>query len=216
MFSSQWVTTFPTHKWFLTNAEFTEAAAAYLGLESPACTYLVGKKVDKSSTTLDKYGDALTSVNTVSGQFRTRHDSAKHAMYRTFKWMQTDVEMEALNVFSQHIPQAGQRELFQTNEARMKTRQGIVPDFVAHIAHDGPKRRQIFELKFIGKNKTRYPKKRDLTKERCVDKRANGLTKEYEKKARDGDKKYCGIQGDTKGPILRTLESFGDVQGRPH
>jgi len=84
---------------------------------------------------------------------------------------------------------------------------------VAHIAHDGPKRRQIFELKFIGKNKTRYPKKRDLTKERCVDKRANGLTKEYEKKARDGDKKYCGIQGDTKGPILRTLESFGDVQG---
>lgn len=95
----------------------------------------------------------------------------------------------------------------------MKTRQGIVPDFVAHIAHDGPKRDQIFELKFIGKNKTRYPIKRDLTKERCVDKRADGLTKEYEKKARKADKKYCGIQGDIKGPILRTLESFGDVQG---
>ena len=31
--------------------------------------------------------------------------------------------------------------------------------------------------------------------------------------ARKVDKKYCGIQGDTKGPILRTLESFGDVQG---
>ena len=212
-FSTQWVTAFPCFRWFLTNAEFTQVAAAYLGLASPACLALVGKKVDRSSSRLDRYGDALTSVKQCSGQLKTRHDSAKHAMFRTFKWMHIDVEMEALNVFSQHIPQAQLSESFRTNESRMKTRQGIVPDFVAHIAHDGPKRRQIFELKFIGKNKTRYPMKRDLTQERCVDKRADGLTKEYEKKARNGDKKYCGTQGDTKGPILRTLESLGDVKG---
>ena len=95
-FSTQWVTAFPSFRWFLTNAEFTQVAAAYLGLASPACLALVGKKVDRSSSRLDRYGDALTSVK------------------------------------------------------------------------------------------------------QC---------------ARNGDKKYCGTQGDTKGPILRTLESLGDVKG---
>ena len=56
--SSAWLLALPGADSSLSNAEFSEAAAANLCLPSPACTGLVGETV-KGSRKVDKYGDNI-------------------------------------------------------------------------------------------------------------------------------------------------------------
>ena len=68
------------------------------------------------------------------------------------------------------------------------------------------------ELKSVSSNKSRYPRNpRPAT--RAVDRRAAGLTVEYERKARKCDTEYCGTVPGQVGPVLAKLQSFGEVTG---
>ena len=212
LFGGRWVTAFPCFRWFLTNAEFTQVSAAYLGLPSPACLALAGQPVADTEHKLDAHGDALTSVKQCSGHIRKRHDSILRAILATFRYVQVDGQREPLNEFARQIPQARQQQ-FKADESRMASRQGIVPDFLMDLAHEGPKREMYFELKTVGHNGTRYPPGRKLTDEKRVDVRAAGLAAEYERKARNADAKYCGTQGLAVGPVLRALRQKDAVRG---
>ena len=68
------------------------------------------------------------------------------------------------------------------------------------------------ELKGLSSNKTRYPRNPRPTI-RAVDRRADGLTSEYERKARNCDSQYCGTQPGQVGPVLAKIQSFGEVTG---
>ena len=70
----------------------------------------------------------------------------------------------------------------------------------------------LAELKGISSNKSRYPRNPRLAT-RAVDRRAAGLTAEYERKARKGDEEYCGTPEGEVGPILSKLQSFGEITG---
>ena len=48
---------------------------------------------------------------------------------------------------------------------------------------------------------------------RAVDRRANLLSGEYRKKARDVDRQYVGTPEGEVGPVERKLEQYGDLQG---
>ena len=66
------------------------------------------------------------------------------------------------------------------------------------------------ELKGISSNESRYPRN-PRPAARAVDRRAAGLTAEYERKARKCDTNYCGTEFGDVGPVIARLHSFGDV-----
>ena len=70
----------------------------------------------------------------------------------------------------------------------------------------------LAELKGISSNESRYPRN-PRPAARAVDRRAAGLTAEYERKARKCDTNYSGTQAGNVGPVLARLQSFGEVTG---
>ena len=84
----------------------------------------------------------------------------------------------------------------------------------------------LCELKCMSASNTRYPRRRRPGGEaRAVDRRAEGLTEEYAKSARETDWTYCGIpkpprvrRGEPQpvrqiGPVENKLNTFGRVNG---
>ena len=70
----------------------------------------------------------------------------------------------------------------------------------------------LAEIKCLSSNKSRNPRNsRPAT--RAVDRRAAGLTAEYERKAKKCDRDYCGTAPGEVGPVLAKLQSFGEVTG---
>ena len=121
--SSAWLLALPGAESSLSNAEFSEAAAANLCLPSPACKGRVGETV-KGRTVIDKYGDNVQSTCLPGDHWRQRHDMIKHVIYRLCLWAGLPCEQEVFNIFSRHIPQVGLSRI-----ERERDRQGMIPDF---------------------------------------------------------------------------------------
>ena len=93
----------------------------------------------------------------------------------------------------------------------MRKRQGLVPDFLAHVAIDGPERPLLLELKTLHYGSSTYPH----GPERCgaVARRARTLPGEYAAKARAVDRQYCGATPRDIGPVERLLQTYEPVRG---
>ena len=99
-----------------------------------------------------------------------------------------------------------------------------MPDF--KVRGEGGDGDELCELKFISACKTRYPRNpRPRAGTRRVDRRADGLTDEYCKTAREVDWRHCGTPRPPPaqpgaalpprqiGPVETRLNSFGQVKG---
>ena len=121
-------------------------------------------------------------------------------------WAGVPVQSEVFHLFSQVIPQRGLSRI-----ERGRKREGIVPDFKL-LGREAGEEAFLAEIKCISSNKSRYPRNpRPAT--RAVDRRAAGLTAEYERKAKKCDRDYCGTAPGEVGPVLAKLQSFGEVTG---
>ena len=82
----------PTPGQCISNLQYTEGAAKYLGVDSPLCAGRVGEaiagKLHRGSDEpwlVDRYGNNIYSVQ-LEDQFRTRHDGVKLVIPRVARW----------------------------------------------------------------------------------------------------------------------------------
>ena len=227
-FSSQWVTALPLHPAYeIPNGEFSEVAARFLGVPSPACKSHVGHSIaglkylkrardsrgrvwpKGTPHTMDEHGDALASV-TIEGNFEQRHDVVKRAIDNVAHYCGVRVNTEVYGLFAGDIPQPAAAAI----EANRRKRQGLVPDFelVGWC-------RALAELKLFGCCASHYiddakvlhmpaaASRRGLTvgdRRVPVMERARSVPGEYEKNLRDIDA--------PDGRLLQRLRSYGQVR----
>ena len=203
--TAHWLLALPGPETGLSSAVFVEAAAAHLCLPSPACSDKVGQKVGR--TTVDIYGDKVRSVALPGDGFRTRHDTIKQLISRMCIWAGLNSECEVFGRFSGLIQQEGLNRM-----ERGRKRQGLVPDFLIELPLEGRRGSEqvLAELKVISCCPTRY---KSSNTSRAVDKRAGELHLEYVRKAKNIDRQFNLTEEGQKGPVLRKLETFGQVHG---
>ena len=131
---------------------------------------------------VDKFGDAVMCSNQIPGDsWRTRHDTVKQQIVIEAALAKIPTDCEVYGLFSDLLPAAleGVGGELQFGRAR----QGKVPDFKFLVPSP--------ELKVINAGKTWYPRGKDG---RGVERRANGLTKEYERVLRGYDVRFHGAE----------------------
>ena len=203
--SSQYLACLPHSQTSFTSAEFSEGVAAHLCVPSPACSTRMGEVV-LGRQVVDKFGDEVISAKLCGDGWRTRHTQMEKLIIKKCAWAGVPIQSEVFHLFSQVIPQRGLSRI-----ERGRKRNGIVPDF-KFPGWGAGEETFLAELKGISSNKSRYPRNpRPAT--RAVDRRAAGLTAEYERKARKCDTEYCGTVPGQVGPVLAKLQSYGEVTG---
>ena len=129
------------------------------------------------------------------------------------------VVCEVFNQFSDCIPQEALSRI-----ERGRHRQGLVRDF--KMPGEQGEGDILCEVKCMSASKSRYPQNpRQGAGTRAVDRRADGLTADYTRKAREMDHQHCGVprppparDGEAQpprqvGPVERRLQGFGRVRG---
>ena len=216
--TTAWLLCLPQADSSFTSAEFSEAFAAFLRLPSPACKSRVGEPVPGRGR-LDCWGDSLVNAAMRGDGWRRRHDSVKLCIRGLLRWAGLAFDCEVFNLFAHNIPQAGLARI-----ERGRRRQGLVPDFkLRGVGGEGD---ILCELKLMSASRSRYPRNptpRDGR--RAVDRRADGLSEEYARKARQVDWEYGGNPRPPPQPrgapapprvigrVERQLLSFGRVRG---
>ncbi|CAE8642970.1 unnamed protein product [Polarella glacialis] len=210
-FSTAWVTCWPSRDAYLTNAEFGEVAARYLGLPSPACSAVIGERIAGTKLTVDAHGFRLGSASLAGDGWRTQRDCLKWRLVEDAKEMGVPVRAEVYGLFASCLPHA-QRQHFDSMPARQ--RQGIVPDFQITVQWDsrGPARQLLLELKTLHFGVSAYP---PATLARCgpVARRAEAIPREYAAKAMRLDTLHCGTAPGCIGPVQQRLLALGTVRG---
>ena len=153
--------------------------------------------------TVDKFGDSIMSEVLPGDHWRIRHDKVKMAIHSLRVWARLPVTVEVWGLFSHLIPVQA-----LTRMEKGRRRQVIVPDF--RLEMPNPTGHQLAELKIISCCETWYPVG---CRTRGTDKRANGLQREYRKKAKKVDQEVLGVEEQQKGPVEKRLEEFGDLLG---
>ena len=136
---------------------------------------------------LDRYGARLTTARLPGDGWRTQHDAIKWRLVQDAGEMHMRMRHEVYGLFAECIPQQGRRAM---DGLPLRKRQGLVPDFLMHVAIEGPERPLLFELKTLHYGTSTYTN----AESRChaVDRRARELPREYAAKAREIDRKFCG------------------------
>ena len=131
------------------------------------------------------------------------------------------VVCEVFNQFSDCIPQEALSRI-----ERGRHRQGLVRDF--KMPGEQGEGDILCEVKCMSASKSRYPRNpRQGAGTRAVDRRADGLTADYTRKAREMDHQHCGVPRPPPaqaqdgvaqpprqvGPVERRLQRFGRVRG---
>ena len=186
-FSTVWVTCWPQPECYLTNSEFLEVTARYLGLPSPMCEVLAGAPIVGSRQTLDRYGCNLASLPLPGDGWRQQHDNIKWRVIEDAKDAGVPVRPEVYGLFAACIPQHSRR-LF--DKLPVRKRQGLVPDLELTLQWDGagPERPLLFEFKTLHHAASTYPHADGRCK--AVNRRARALPAEYCRKARAVDRNY--------------------------
>lgn len=220
--SSAWLLCLPVHGTKLSNAEFSEAAAAKLCLESPACKGRVGEPI-RGRVVIDKYGDNIQSTALPGDHWRSRHNAALHHLYNACQWAGLPCEVEMHNHFAGVMHQQG-----LSRAEQMRQYQGIVPDLRITLPGvgggggggvgapglpagglAGQSSPLLHELKVISSSRTWY---KPNQAKRAVDGRADLLQGEYERKARAADRRQGVPEGEV-GRVEQKLVSLGKIAG---
>jgi hypothetical protein len=210
-FSTVWVTVWPSEDAHLSNEEFAEVAARYMGFSSPACEVYAGEPIANTRQTLDRHGFRLSSLPLPGDGWRTQHDSLKWQLACDAKEMGAAVRPEVFGLFSACIPQHGRNRF---DALPIRKRQGLVPDFHIRLQWDGrgPERALLLELKTLHFGTSTYPNS-EASRCKAVARRADALPQQYAAKARKVDRDFCGTAVGQTGPVEARLRQFEPVKG---
>ena len=204
--SSAWLLSLPGPQTSLSNAEFSEALALILGMPSPACKERLGEKIGRK--VVDLYGDNVVAEVLPGDHWRTRHDSIKMIINSLCQWARVPSTVEVWGLFSHLIPAEALPRI-----SSGRARQGLVPDFRLQLhTETGNSQLSLAELKVISCCDTWY-KPSAGARVRGTDKRAQGLQSDYRKKAKTIDQEVLGRDPNSRGPVERRLDEFGEIIG---
>ena len=193
--SAAWLLCLPKPETSFSGREFSEAFAALLCLPSPSCAGRVGEQI-VGRIKVCKWGDEVVNAKMRGDGLRTRHDAVKLKIKGLLGWAGIPAVCEVFNLFASSIPQAGLSRI-----ERGRRRQGLVPDF--KLRGEEQEGDILCELKCMSASNSRYPRNpQPRDGKRAVDRRAEGLTEDYRRKAKEVDWQYCG----TPRPPLRSLQ----------
>ena len=198
-----------------THAEFGETVARLLCLPSPCCQSRLGASLGQHGMLVDTFGDNLMSVTNIPGDsFRHRHDKVKTVLNSFCLASNLRVECEVFGAFKDLIPV---QALEQEDEGlqRGRGRQGLLPDFRMELpSAQGEPQVRLAELKMIGAVSRWYPRSGPCgRRKRGVERRSALLAEEYRKPLAVLDQRYHGAGRGETGPLVRRLESYGQLQG---
>ena len=95
----------------------------------------------------------------------------------------------------------------------VRQHQGLVPNFRLCAPNpEGIPLDTLAELKVISAGPSRYYS-RGVNRDKAVDRRAKTLQREYRNKLQALDIKYHGVPKGQDGPLVRRLETWGELQG---
>ena len=226
--SSQWVSSYPTHRVELSATEFPEVYTTYLGCESRAVRAYAGRSIPCGNGTrvCDAYGHQVGLAALPGAAFTHCHDAISHELWRILKEAGMRIDIEPRHIFTTLIPVA---LLVQPGAAP-----GAVPDAAIDVALPAPNtarvaanagaaaprprrgpvlpmQRWLFDAKtvFGGGDKYQCARAR-MEQSGAVAERAHAVGNEYLNAARLADAQYS-TAGTT--PILDRLQSFGQTRG---
>ena len=155
------------------------------------------------------------SVTNIPGDsFRHRHDKVKTVLNSFCLASNIRAECEVFGAFKDLIPA---NALEQEDEGLQRGRgiQGLLPDFRIELpSTQGEPTYRLAELKTIGAVPKWYPRSGECSRrKRGVERRSDKLPEEYRKPLTILDRRYHGTQGGGVGPLVRRLESYGQLQG---
>ena len=104
--ASSWILAIPVLDTSLSSAEFTEAAASYFCLPSPAASNLLGETI-RGRVVVDAHGDNVQATVLPGDHWRARHNAFLHLIHRLCLWSGLPVQMEVFNLFSGLVEQPG-------------------------------------------------------------------------------------------------------------
>ena len=189
------------------NSVFQEAWSLYLGTASPACANWVGlrfKPVRGKWRKVDAMGDDVRRSHVRGDGWRTRHDSLKWAIVSQADYCQYKLHVEPDNIF---LPFIRQRQSFMAENV-VRKRQGLVPDLY-DVDHN-----TLMDIKGFSWGSLYRPIRFHRARVcGAVNKRAQEVHTEYDKKARKIDVQYNAWLGPEPGPVERKLAQFGRVEG---
>ena len=212
--SQGWVLTLPGPAGF-SHAEFGETVARHLCLPSPACQSRVGAPLGQHGMLVDCFGDNVMSVTNIPGDsFRHRHDKVKTVIHRFCLASSLRAECEVFGAFRDLIPDNA-LEQEEDGLHRGRGRQGLLPDFKLELPSAlGEPQERLAELKCIGAVRTWYPRSGAVARRtRGVERRSGRLAEEYRRPLASLDQKYYETQQGEVGPLVRRLDSYGQLQG---
>ena len=152
------------------------------------------------------------SVSNIPGDtFRTRHDTVKTVLNSFCTTSGIRAECEVYGLFKHLIPDKALDE--ESSLERGRGRQGLLPDFKRVVpTPNGEMTERLAELKILGAVPSWYPRNGvQARKKKAVERRAAVLPREYRNPLSKLDTKYHGTAAGQRGPLVRRLESYGDL-----
>ena len=222
-------TTLPRATTVFSAAELRMAFCIFLGLSCPEIvaeaatgrTHFFdraprGRRGRRSERRFDVFGQEL-SLYGGKGNFRIgMHDDVKRECTELANLCGLNARSEARDLFIAAVPPARRSEY--TNATRRQplgggSRGGIVVDVVVEnmpAQPDGHRHQQMFEVKTLGHRKDRYGLGAAQTP---VARREEEIPGEYNARAKEADRRFCGTPRGEDGPIFTLLRSMTTVRG---
>ena len=180
----------------------------HLGLPSLACKPILGQPVGHRGAVVGLFADELNCARLTGDSWRTRHDSLKVTLVNMCNEARVPVDCEVFGLFRDLIPAQLAGPGGELQHARQ--RNGLCPDFKLRLqSAEGP-RDTLGELKFISAGASRYPLG---SLDKAVDVRAKQLPGSYRRPLERLDTLHYGRRQGETGPLVRRLQSYGDLQG---
>ena len=204
--SSAWKLSLPGPVNGLPTKVFREVMATHLFLPSPACKDIMGQPVIGQQPA-GPFGDEVMCATLPGDSWRTRHDSLKTCLMNILEDAKVPAEAEVYGLFRHLIPAEALAAGGPLEQARQ--RMGLTPDLrIRFPTAEGPQD-LLGEIKLMSAGRTRYP----LTRmEKQADRRARELPATYRRPLARLDEQYHGTQAGAAGPLVRHLQSFGELQ----
>ena len=216
--AATWITACPSQADTIPPDLLPLVAATYLGVEVPTIRHLEGRRIGAEGKPVDPWGVEL-GLHRGGNCWTWRHDALKNMVAADIAAAGLDCLVEVISLFAPHIPPAAYAA---ARKVPPKRRRGLVPDGALRgWGHGSPEARpgwQMFEVKTLNVNlnaSNAYSAGSlaaggDLR--RGADTREAQVPSEYRRKADRFDRRFCGTQPGSVGPLRRALDGFPEVR----
>jgi hypothetical protein len=215
--AATWITACPSQADNIPPHLLPMVAATYLGVEVPTIRHLKDRRIGAEGKYVDPWGIEL-GLNRSGNKWTWRHDALKNMIAADVAAAGLDCLLEVTSLFAPHIPPEAHSA---ARGLHSHQRRGLIPDGALRGWSPGsPEARpewQMFEVKTMTINpkasgcyqERRLPARDELR--RGTDVREKQIPRDYRRKAKLFDERYCGTPPDEEGPLRQALKAFPEV-----